>query len=114
MMESEKVDRVVGAIKQSSDLAYFFSKLESPDWLKPLAARHFFISPPEPIHEGDTIRYPEWPAGGYLVRMASLVPDQVFVILRSIPPTPNFRATEDIIDAAMHLSTEGRGQILTH
>lgn len=53
-------------------LAYFFQRLETPDWLDPLS-EHKLLAPPRLSLDDldDGLRLQHWPAGGYLTRMAA-------------------------------------------
>jgi len=51
---------------------HFFGRLQTPDWLEPLA-KNGFLSAPPPLADdafSDGMRFRQWPAGSYLVRMA--------------------------------------------
>lgn len=94
------VQRALELLSQSANYQYFFDKLNSPDWISPLAGHGFFKHPPPPIREGATIRFPFWVESRYLARMAVEEPDLVAGIIRAIPETENTRVHEDIVDAA--------------
>jgi hypothetical protein len=51
---------------------HFFGRLETPDWLQPLAANGFLAAPPPLADDAfiDGMRFRQWPAGNYLLRMA--------------------------------------------
>ena len=83
--------------------AYFFSKLESPEWIQPLVAKGFFRHPPPPQERGDLVHYPTWPESGYLARMASVAPTQVAEVICQIPETDNINVHKDLARAAIHL-----------
>lgn len=83
--------------------AYFFSKLESHEWIEPLAAKGFFRHPPPPQERSDLIHYPTWPESGYLARMARVAPTQVAEVIRQIPETDNINVHADLARAVVHL-----------
>jgi hypothetical protein len=64
--------------KGGGNYGYFFGKLKSPDWIAPLHKKGRFSHPPAAIIEETSIRFPGWPEGEYLVRMAPLAPEAVF------------------------------------
>lgn len=103
MPSEADVQRALELLSQSANYQYFFDKLNSPDWISPLAYRGFFKHPPPPIREGTTIRFPFWVESSYLARMAAEDPDLVVEIIRAIPETENTRVHEDIIDAACRM-----------
>lgn len=82
---------------------YFFDRLISPSWLKPLSKEGFFTSPPapDPQHESGGIAFPPWPESRYLARMAALAPETVLEIVLKLPGTENIRIHENLADAAL-------------
>jgi hypothetical protein len=85
---------------------YFFSRLQNPAWLEPLRDTGFFKSPPEPIEEGQYIRFPRWPESEYLVRIAGEAPDEVLEVIKDIPSTENVRVYRDLIHAALAMPAD--------
>jgi hypothetical protein len=86
-------------------LGTFYDKLTSPAWLKPLTEEHQFKNPPQPVHDAKqgTIGYSVWPQSRYLVRMASVAPDEVLGIIQSVPDTQNFLVQMDFAEAASQM-----------
>lgn len=104
MIPEDVVDKALKVVgKSRSNYEYFFSRLESPDWLEPLLNHRFFRDPPEPIREGDTIRYPLWPESRYLARVADKAPEKVLHIALQVPETDNIRVHEDLARAAVNM-----------
>lgn len=104
MLSSETVKKALDQIvKRPANYDYFFSKLKSADWLKPLAEAGLFTEPPAAIKEGDTISFPFWPESQYLTRIASVAPEQVADIMMKIPETNNVRIHADLAYAAVKL-----------
>ncbi len=83
--------------------AYFFSNLESHEWIEPLVAEGFFRHPPPPRKSGDLVHYPTWPESGYLARMAPVAPTEVAEVISQIPETDNINVHEDLARAVIHL-----------
>jgi hypothetical protein len=103
----EAVDQALASAPRAEQLQYFFSKLENPEWLDPLAERKFFSSPLSPIvHEDGSISFPFWPQAQYLVRIAALVPDKVVAVIKNIPETENFRVHESFIEGALAIPAQ--------
>ncbi len=98
----EQVEKAIQLIgKRGANYQYFFEKLNSPDWIKPLwESGFFFRSPPEPKYDANSISHSFWPESRYLARMAHVAPDIVLDILLKIPDTDNVRVHIDYIDAA--------------
>src|SRR5258708_2164830 len=73
----EQVERATARSGHGKYNRYFFDHLETPEWIRPLAEKGFFDSPPPPIREqsNNTISFPLWPASRYLARMAKLAPE---------------------------------------
>ena len=89
---------------------YFFSRLESPDWIEPLDEAGLFRDPPPPRVNGDYVSFPRWPESKYLARMAPLAPAQVAQVIDQIPATDNITVHEDLARAVIHLSVESMAQ----
>lgn len=106
MPSSEVVQKALAAIKRTVDYEYFFSQLQSPDWIKPLWDAGMFRRPYNPVKEGQYIRFPRWPESQYLARMAPLAPETVLEVALQIPSTENVRVHEDLADAAHAMPAE--------
>ena len=91
-----QLDLLQAQAARQENRAYFFDRLENPEWVRPLAKRGFFNAPPGPVHnrEQGTIRFVPWPEGRYLLRMAPLAPDAVLAVLETLPPSDNPVATQ--------------------
>lgn len=87
---------------------YFFSRLESPEWLEPLWKRGFFKHPPKPERDEDegTVSFPNWPEASYLARMAQHKPELVAEIIRSMDDTNNVAVLLDLVDALLSMPPE--------
>lgn len=99
MPSAADVQRAIELLSQSANYQYFFDRLDSADWIEPLAEHGFFKHPPPPIRDGSTIRFPFWVESRYLARMAAEAPDLVASVIAAIPKTENTRVHEDIIEA---------------
>ena len=107
MPSPELVSRALALIqKHAGNHNYFFSKLDTPDWIAPLAEAGLFEKPPPPQTEGDTITFPRWPESEYLERMAPLAPKKVGATILQIPATKNISVHQDLARAAIHLPVE--------
>ena len=98
-----------GAVNHS----YFFSKLESPEWIRPLTEAGFFRDPPPPRVNGDLVSYPTWPESKYLARMAPVAPNLVADVIGRIPDTDNITVHGDLARAVIHLSPRSMAQWAT-
>ncbi|MCY4516163.1 MAG: hypothetical protein OXB99_02870 [Acidimicrobiaceae bacterium] len=92
---------------------YFFDRLENPNWVSPLAQRGYFGGPPEPVRDDESgqVRYPPWPEGRYLARMASEAPDAVAEALSRIPGSSNPAVTRILLEAFDALPDDQFGQL---
>ncbi|CAA9459777.1 MAG: hypothetical protein AVDCRST_MAG37-3583 [uncultured Rubrobacteraceae bacterium] len=97
------IDTVVQLLEDHSLRAYFFGRLDKPEWLGPLRERGFFDSPPGPVVADGTVRFPPWPEGGYLARVAVSATEPVLEIALSMPETANVRVQEDLANIALAL-----------
>jgi hypothetical protein len=100
MPSEADVQGALELLRQSANYQYFFDKLNSADWIAPLADHGFFKHPPPPIRDGTTIRFPFWVESRFLARMAAEAPDLVASVIAAIPETENTRVHEDIVEAA--------------
>lgn len=96
----QQIEAAVQRMRAPEFATYFLSRLNNPNWVKPLAEKGIFGSPPPPIAADDgRVSYPYWPASRYLVRMASEVPSEVAEILSQVQ-TDNVFVIGDVLDAA--------------
>jgi hypothetical protein len=102
---AEDLDRVVALSARSENRAYFFERLDNPEWVEPLAKRGFFEDPPPPVPapEPGYVRFPPWPEGRYLVRAASSVPDSVRAVLATIERSENPTVTRLLLESVAAL-----------
>ncbi|MEQ8832829.1 MAG: hypothetical protein RIB67_00130 [Miltoncostaeaceae bacterium] len=98
---------MLNAIKRGSDYAYFFSQLDSPDWIAPLGQKGVFSDPPPPVddQEGYAVA-PLWPASEYLARMAPRAPEDVLRALENVPVVRNPHVLRDILTAGLKMPPE--------
>ena len=83
MPTDAQVDKALELIQKSGgNYEYFFEKLTSPAWIDPLAKRGRFDHPPGTEHIGNMYRFPPWPEGEYLLRMADVVPEEVAAAIK--------------------------------
>jgi hypothetical protein len=85
MPTDAQVDNALELIQKSGgNYQYFFEKLTSPSWIEPLAQRGRFDHPPGVERIGNMYRFPSWPEGEYLLRMADIVPETVAAAIRPL------------------------------
>gem|GEM_PF-4490487 len=90
-------------------LRHFFSKLDNPEWITPLAARGYFKEAPRPIREPDgSIRYPPWQPIFYLDRMAahSEYSSKIAEILTKVKDNDNVFAISKMADIILKLDPQ--------
>src|SRR5438128_7793895 len=68
---NKQLDQAMPLLSSPQHEAYFFSRLENPNWIGPLAERDVFKYPPKAEHLEGEVRFPAWPPGRYLARMAA-------------------------------------------
>jgi hypothetical protein len=103
MINSEVIKKALTEINNTVNYEYFFKKISSSDWIKPLEKKGFFKYPPQPIKQENFTRFPVWVESEYLARMASHAPDIVADVALSIPETDNVRVHEDLTDIALNV-----------
>jgi hypothetical protein len=114
MLKPETVDRALEAIKGYAQYEYFFDRLNSPTWLRPLAERGLFKHPQQAEKVDQYIRFPFWPELRYLVRM-SKIPDaqaEVLTIALGIPFSDNSRIYDDLAEIALSLPPVSGAQLV--
>ena len=100
--------RVAALAARGENREYFFEHLENPMWVPALAGEGVFDDPPGLVEadEPGYVRFPSWPEGGYLARMAPAVPDTVAAVLEKSRPSPNPRVTAILLECVLALPTE--------
>ena len=101
----ELVNQFIELAHKSENRSYFFTRLQNPEWVAALQERGFFVDLPSSYTDKETgdIRFPQWPEGIYLARMASVVPDAVVAVLESLESTNNPLITRHILEIAESL-----------
>lgn len=89
-------------------IRYFFTRLENPKWIVPLAAEGFFESPPQAQRDpaSGAIAYVDWPQLDYLGRMAPDNPAGVTDILGVLPDCDNAVVLDRLAQIALLLPAE--------
>ncbi|MDE0018359.1 MAG: hypothetical protein OXU51_19410 [Candidatus Poribacteria bacterium] len=104
---SELIDKALGSFKKEHHRKYFFSRLENPLWLKPLAERGCFKHPPKAQRFDDgTVQFPYWPEIQYLKNVCSKKPHEVISLVLDLPDTDNSVVYDGILDIALQLPSE--------
>lgn len=99
MPTPDELNEILAIASTDQEVDYFFEQLASPEWIPALRQRGMFAAPPEPIVEGDGIRFPGWSRSRYLARVAGGDPDLVMTVLLDIQSTSNPRIWADIMKA---------------
>ena len=103
----EMVDNALDSIKKTTTRKYFFSRLDNPLWLKPLAERNCFKFPPKIQRFDDgTVIYPYWSEIQYLKNVCSEMPDEVVDLVMELPKIDNPIVYDGILDIALELPGE--------
>jgi len=100
---NEQVDATIPKLSSPQHELYFFSRLENPNWIEPLAERGVFKHPP-PVEKRDdgSVRFDHWPASKYLARMAGHDPQAVANIFLSLS-TQNPSILHDQLQSALKM-----------
>mgnify|MGYP001362519734 CR=1 FL=1 len=104
MPDRASLRRALGLMKRRADYEYFFSRLATPDWIRPIEEEGLFNRPPATVRQGDYVQFPFWPELGYLARVAGDAPDLAAEVLLRIPATDNLRVHQDLTDVALKIS----------
>lgn len=101
------VDRALKSIINVHTRKYFFSQLENPLWLQPLAKRKRFKYPPKTQRFDDgTVIYPYWHELIYLKNVCHDLPDEVVALLLNLPESDNPVVYDGILGIALELPVE--------
>ena len=104
---NELIDKALGSFKKEHHRKYFFSRLENPLWIEPLAERGYFKYPPRSQRFDDgTIQFPYWPDIQYLTNVCRDAPDEVINLVMDLPEIDNPVVYDGILDIALQLHGE--------
>ncbi len=104
---NDLIDKALGSFKKEHHRRYFFSRLENPLWLKPLAEREYFKHPPKAQRFDDgTILFPYWPDIQYLTNVCSEMPDEVVDLVMQLPKVDNPIVYDGILDITLQIPGE--------
>lgn len=105
--DDDLIDRALSRIGDWQHRRVFFERLDNPRWVSALEARHCFGPPNGPSADSAGREWwQRWPEGAYLVRMASLVPDEVARIMARVADSQNPFVHELVLRAALKLPPE--------
>lgn len=104
----ETVERVLSSFEKETDRQYFFSRLNNPRWIQPLAERGCFGNPPNIRHLPDGyVQCPFWPELEYLKNICKDAPSEIveniIQIVLELPPVENPIVYEEIVEMALYL-----------
>lgn len=101
---NEMVEKALASVKKETDRQFFFTRLENPLWIQPLAERGYFHSPPQAKKLPDGyIQFPAWPELQYLQNVSDNASDDVIGLILQLPEVDNPRVYNDILDIALRL-----------
>ena len=101
----ELVNKALTSARKITARKYFFSRLENPLWLKPLAKRGCFKYPPKSLRFDDgTIQFPYWPEIRYLKNVCTDLPNEVIDLVVNLPKVDNPVVYDGILDIALQLT----------
>ena len=104
---SKLINKALQSTKKVTARKYFFSRLENPLWLQPLAERGCFKYPPKGQRFDDgTIQFPYWPEIQYLKNVCRNTPDEVVNLVLNLPKVDNPIVYDGILDIALQLHQE--------
>ena len=103
-----QLDQLAAHAARAESRAYFFDRLQNPEWVPALAKRGVFDDPPDPVpaDEPGYVQFPPWPEGRYLARMASVAPDAVSAVLKGLLPSANPGVTLILLKSVQVLPSE--------
>lgn len=110
----EMIEKALSSVKKEIDRQYFFSRLNNPLWLEPIARHGYFKYPPgiKQLPNG-YVQYPKWPELTYLVNVADKNTDQVVDTVLSFPKTDNPQIYDGILEVALKLNCGDSAKLLS-
>jgi hypothetical protein len=100
---NRQLDQAIPLLSSPQHEAYFFARLENPHWIGALSERGVFTHPRKVEQvKGGGVRFPAWPPGHYLARMAEKAPDEVAAIFAAIQ-TDNPSVIADVLKGASQM-----------
>lgn len=108
----QDIKKLSELLRHPTHVEYFFSRLDSPDWLAPLREGGFLAKPPTGIREGKFVMFPPWPLSRYLIKIAGDKPREVLDTIERMQETDNFRVHMDLIDCALHMPSSVAKEII--
>ena len=106
MIREQIIRKALESIKSPVNQDYFFSKLESPEWIEPLRKAGLFSRPEPPTRRADGDYYSRWAGSEYLARMASRAPEMVTKTFENMEAGDNPYVHLDITEAAAGMPSE--------
>ncbi|MGH7605488.1 MAG: hypothetical protein ACRENK_16025 [Gemmatimonadaceae bacterium] len=103
MIDREVVRRAIKSIQRRSEYEYFFAHITSSQWIAPLLAEGLLTTPPDAVREGDYIRFPNWPEGEFVARVALDAPQEAARVLAAVPQTDNAQVHSILSEIASHV-----------
>jgi hypothetical protein len=103
---SEDVAATLARIGSLQHRRIFYDQLANPEWIS-LLNRHGALTPPLALDPTEEQLWQPWPAGDYLVRMASERPTEVReILLRLVGDQAIWHAKTRLLDAALLMPAE--------
>lgn len=103
----DEIEKVIANLEGNLK-PYFFSKLENPEWIKPLSEKGLLYFSQFTNEHGQEVTI--WDAASYLIKIASEKPDDVFDVIKPFlddinqKKKVNIRALHIVLEIAMAIS----------
>lgn len=106
----DDIEKLIKLIKHPSHTQYFFTRLESPEWIDALNENEFFSEPKETTTHSFMISF--FAPLSYLVRMSSVAPDKILEVLKKFQNTKNYRLYRPLLNCLTKMPTYNSRQAL--
>lgn len=105
---ADEIEKLAVLAARPEARAYFFDRLENPEWVRSLFEAGFFDNPPEPVPAAEPgyVQFPPWHEGRYLARMAEKAPDEVVNVLSGVETSENPAVTRLLLEAVASLPSD--------
>ena len=106
----DDIENLINLIKHPSHTQYFFTRLESPEWIDALNENEFFSEPKETTTHSFMISF--FAPLSYLIRMSSVAPDKILEVLKKFQNTKHYRLYRPLLNCLTKMPTSHSRQAL--
>ena len=99
----DDIEKLINLIKHPSHTQYFFTRLESPEWIDALNENEFFSEPK--VTKSHSFMISFFAPLSYLNRMSSVAPDKILDVFKNFQNTKNYRLYRPLLNCLTKMPT---------